>query len=64
MARKPNYKFDRMERDRAKAAKKAERARIKAERAEGRTTDADGNELPVDADGVVTDNEESTEPDQ
>ncbi len=34
MARKPNYKFQRMERDRAKAAKKAARAEAKAERAE------------------------------
>lgn len=29
MARKPNYKFERMERDRAKAAKKAARAKAK-----------------------------------
>lgn len=34
MARKPNYKFERMERDRQKAAKKAEKARIKAEEKE------------------------------
>jgi len=32
MARTPNYKFDRMERDRAKAAKKAQRLKEKAER--------------------------------
>ncbi len=31
MARKPNYKFERMERDRAKAAKKAARAKAKEE---------------------------------
>ena len=29
MARKPNYKFERMERDRAKAAKVAEKAAAK-----------------------------------
>lgn len=29
MARKPNYQFERMERDRAKAAKKAEKADAK-----------------------------------
>ncbi len=33
MARKPNYKFERMERERAKAAKKAARAQAKAEKA-------------------------------
>lgn len=32
MARKPNYKFERMERDRAKAAKKAARLEAKKER--------------------------------
>ncbi len=36
MARKPNYKFDRIERDRAKAAKKALRAKAKAEKADAR----------------------------
>ena len=33
MPRKPNYKFERHERDRAKAAKKAERLKMKQERA-------------------------------
>ena len=33
MARKPNYKFERLERERAKAEKKAARAKAKAERA-------------------------------
>ncbi len=32
MARKPNYRFDRLERDRAKAAKKAERLKAKEEK--------------------------------
>ena len=32
--RKPNYKFERHERDRAKALKKAERLKMKQERAE------------------------------
>ena len=36
MARKPNYNFERMERERAKAAKKVERAKAKAEKAEQR----------------------------
>ena len=34
MARKPNYNFERMERDRIKAAKVAEKARAKAEQRE------------------------------
>ncbi len=32
MARKPNYDFERRERDKAKAAKAEERAKLKAER--------------------------------
>jgi hypothetical protein len=32
MPRKPNYRFERSERDRAKAAKKAERLQAKAEK--------------------------------
>lgn len=32
MARKPNYRADRIERDRAKAAKKAKRAEARAEK--------------------------------
>lgn len=48
MARKPNYKFERAERDRAKAAKKAARAKVKAERLEERKPPADG-ETPADA---------------
>lgn len=43
MARKPNYKFERMERDRAKAAKKAEKLRAKREKSDqGKSTDAPG----------------------
>ena len=34
MARKPNYRFERMERERTRAAKKAARAKAKADRAE------------------------------
>lgn len=36
MARKPNYKFERMERERAKSAKKAARLEAKKEKAEQR----------------------------
>lgn len=34
MPRKPNYKFERMQREKAKAYKKAEKMRVKAEKAE------------------------------
>jgi hypothetical protein len=44
MARKPNYPFERMERERQKAAKKAEKARLKAE------ARARGEPDPVDTD--------------
>ena len=38
MARKPNYNFERMERERAKAAKKAARLEAKREKAEKKNT--------------------------
>ena len=47
MPRKPNYRFERMERERKKAAKKAARALAKAEKAESKKTDADG-EVPAE----------------
>jgi len=39
MARKPNYRFERMERERAKTAKKAARAKARAEKVEKRKAD-------------------------
>ena len=42
MPRKPNYRFERLERERTKAAKKAARAKLKADRAEGKTDDETG----------------------
>ncbi|HEY2751068.1 hypothetical protein [Phenylobacterium sp.] len=42
MARKPNYPFERMERERQKAAKVAEKARAKAEQRERARTEAGG----------------------
>jgi hypothetical protein len=56
MARKPNYRFERLERERTRAAKKAARAKAKAERAEGDqpkegpATDAQGEASPADED--------------
>lgn len=41
MPRKPNYRFDRMERDRAKAAKRAERQKSKDEKAAGTEPEPD-----------------------
>ena len=34
MPRKPNYKFERMQRDKAKADKKAEKMKVRAEKSE------------------------------
>jgi hypothetical protein len=50
MARKPNYRFERFERERTRAAKKAARAQAKAEKkaktAEGSTEQTDAGEVP------------------
>ncbi len=42
MPRKPNYKFERMERQKAKAAKKAARQEAKMEKAERRKAEETG----------------------
>ena len=42
MARKPNYNFERQERDRRKAEKKAAKAAAKAEKAELAKAERDG----------------------
>jgi len=42
MAGKPNYRFERLQRERAKAAKKA--ARLEAKRAKSKKRDEDGAE--------------------
>ena len=54
MARKPNYRADRIERERSKAAKKAKRAEARAEKSEART------EKSVDADTPETPGEDSS----
>lgn len=41
MARKPNYDFERREREKAKAAKTAERIKLKTEAAERAKTEAE-----------------------
>ncbi len=48
MARKPNYKFERLERQRAKAAKKAARLEAKKEKAEKRKAENAGLVLADD----------------
>ena len=50
MARKPNYRFARLERERNKAAKKAARAKLKAERAELRRQEKAGQ--PAEGEGA------------
>ena len=50
MARKPNYPFERMERERQKAAKVAEKARLKAEARERNRAEANGEAAPPSAD--------------
>jgi hypothetical protein len=47
MRRKPNYRFERQERDRIKAAKKAERRQTRTEQ-----PDADGAEVTNDNDNA------------
>ncbi|MBT5267305.1 MAG: hypothetical protein HOL85_20900 [Rhodospirillaceae bacterium] len=55
MARKPNYKFERMERDRAKAAKKAARAEAKKEQSDQAKLEADGFDPENPAPGAPSD---------
>jgi hypothetical protein len=58
MARKPNYRFERFERERTRAAKKAARAQAKAERkakvTEGSPDEAAGETPPAAADDDQT----------
>jgi hypothetical protein len=49
MPRKPNYKFERMERERAKAAKKA--ARLEAKREKAAQKKAEPADAAVSSDG-------------
>ena len=53
MARKPNYRFARLERERNKAARKAERAKLKAERAEQRRREKAGQLAEAEIDDDV-----------
>jgi len=46
MARKPNYRFERSEREKNKALKKAERLRAKTEKAEAKKRGDDNDAVP------------------
>jgi len=46
MPRKPNYRFERSERDKSKAAKKAARLQEKAEKSDAKKTDPDSDAAP------------------
>lgn len=69
MPRKPNYKFERLERERQKAAKKTARREAKKEKAENKRLDNEGpvpdgeesSESPVETPGQP---EENGEPDR
>ena len=58
MPRKPNYRFERMERERSKAAKKAARAQAKADKAEARKAGTDEEALESGPDTAVDEQEE------
>ena len=60
--RKPNYKFERMERDRAKAAKKAERLKLKQERTEQRKAELAGPTEPAEQTGQMEPAEQAEQP--
>ena len=61
MARKPNYSFERMERERAKAAKKAARLEARRDKAEKKNTanvESDGYEaVPATSDTYIDSSE-------
>ncbi len=59
MPRKPNYKFERLERDRAKAEKKAARLQAKADRRAAKT--GDDGVIEGDADEAVEGSEDMVE---
>jgi len=55
MARKPNYRFERMERERVKAAKKAARAEAKRLEKEDQQIAEGGVAVEVDGEGAADD---------
>jgi hypothetical protein len=61
MARKPNYKFERLERQRAKTAKKAARTKAKEEKVEQRKAELAGP-APADGESQAPTDDESQAP--
>lgn len=57
MARKPNYRADRIERERSKAAKKAKRAEARAEKSEARTEKSEDADTSGDTPGEDSSND-------
>ncbi len=55
MARKPNYRFERMERERVKAAKKAARAEAKRLEKENQQIAEGGVAVEADGEGAADD---------
>lgn len=47
MPRKPNYRFERHEREKARAAKKAAKAQAKTERSDARKTDEPKDDVGI-----------------
>ena len=62
MPRKPNYKFERFERDRAKAEKKAARLQAKADRRASKTGEDGTTEAGTDETVGVSENTEESNP--
>jgi hypothetical protein len=57
MGRTPNYRFDRMQREKAKAAKVAEKAKAKAEAKEKERARLEAGGLPEDKPAELPDDE-------
>ena len=64
LPRKPNYKFERFERDRAKAVKKAARLQAKADRRTSKPGDADALDVGADEGTAVSVETGETETEQ
>ena len=58
MARKPNYDFERREREKAKAAKLAERAKAKAEKRKPSDAEETAADAAIPADKLNASNDE------
>ena len=64
MPRKPNYRFERSQREKNKALKKAERLKARAEKTAARKARADGTETQDEAQGETQDQTQGETQDQ